>query len=73
MSDLLPTVAILGGTGDLGTGLARRWTQAGYRVIIGSRTQEKAQEAVDALQGLMQERGIADAAAEAMDLSLIHI
>jgi NADPH-dependent F420 reductase len=67
MSDLLPTVAILGGTGDLGTGLARRWAQAGYRVIIGSRTQEKAQQAVDALQGLMQERGIADSAAEAMD------
>ncbi len=66
MSDLLPTVAILGGTGDLGTGLARRWTQAGYRVIIGSRTQEKAQEAADALQGLMQERGV-DTAAEAMD------
>ncbi len=25
-----PILAILGGTGDLGTGLARRWAQAGY-------------------------------------------
>ncbi|MFM7272972.1 MAG: NAD(P)-binding domain-containing protein, partial [Gammaproteobacteria bacterium] len=30
-------IAILGGTGALGTGLARRWTQAGHHVIIGSR------------------------------------
>ena len=67
MSDSLPTVAILGGTGDLGTGLARRWTAAGYRVIIGSRTQEKAQEAVDALQALMSERGVSGAVAEPME------
>lgn len=67
MSDSLPTVAILGGTGDLGTGLARRWAQAGYRVIIGSRTQGKAQEAVDSLQALMGERGIDLAGAEAME------
>ena len=45
-TDNLPVLAILGGTGDLGTGLARRWAQAGYRVIIGSRTQEKAEAAV---------------------------
>ena len=36
------TVAILGGTGDLGTGLAIRWSKAGYKIVIGSRTQEKA-------------------------------
>ena len=39
-TESLPVLAILGGTGDLGTGLARRWAQAGYQVIIGSRTQE---------------------------------
>ena len=39
-----PALAILGGTGDLGTGLARR-VQAGYKVIIGSRTLEKAEAA----------------------------
>lgn len=39
------TIAILGGTGDLGTGLARRWAKAGHKVIIGSRTAEKAETA----------------------------
>ena len=40
------TIAILGGTGDLGTGLAIRWSKAGYRIIIGSRTLPKAERAV---------------------------
>ncbi|MFT7652686.1 MAG: NADPH-dependent F420 reductase, partial [Candidatus Azotimanducaceae bacterium] len=44
------TIAILGGTGDLGTGLAIRWSKAGYKIVIGSRTLEKAQAAVTALQ-----------------------
>ncbi|MCH1551622.1 MAG: NADPH-dependent F420 reductase [Pseudomonadales bacterium] len=44
------TIAILGGTGDLGTGLAIRWSKAGYKIVIGSRTIEKAQAAVAALQ-----------------------
>ena len=39
-----PTVAILGGTGDLGSGLARVLAVAGYRVVIGSRAKEKAEE-----------------------------
>ena len=37
-----PTIAILGGTGHEGTGLALRWATAGYDVIIGSRKAEKA-------------------------------
>ena len=40
------TIAILGGTGDLGTGLAIRWSKAGHKIVIGSRTLEKAQNAV---------------------------
>ena len=43
------TIAILGGTGDLGTGLAIRWSRAGHRIVIGSRRLEKAQDAVDKL------------------------
>jgi 8-hydroxy-5-deazaflavin:NADPH oxidoreductase len=35
------TIAILGGTGDLGTGLAIRWSKAGHKIVIGSRTLEK--------------------------------
>ena len=65
MSESL-TIAILGGTGDLGTGLARRWAQAGNRVIIGSRKLEKAQEALANLQSVMAERGIDKIEVEAM-------
>ena len=39
---IILTVAIIGGTGNLGPGLALRLTDAGYRVIIGSRQGEKA-------------------------------
>ncbi len=49
------TIAILGGTGDLGTGLAIRWSKAGYKIVIGSRTLEKAQAAVAALQEISPE------------------
>lgn len=38
-----PTIAIIGGTGDLGTGLAQRWSEAGYPIILGSRSKEKAE------------------------------
>lgn len=67
MTDPKPVLAILGGTGDLGTGLARRWAQAGYRVIIGSRTQEKAAAAVEDLQAVMSERGVDSVTVEAME------
>lgn len=38
-----PTIAVIGGTGDLGSGLAQLWAAAGYPVIIGSRAKERAQ------------------------------
>jgi 8-hydroxy-5-deazaflavin:NADPH oxidoreductase len=37
-----PVISILGGTGDLGSGLAKRWLAAGYSVVIGSRSAGKA-------------------------------
>lgn len=37
-----PLIAVLGASGALGGGLALRWAVAGYPVIIGSRTVEKA-------------------------------
>jgi NADPH-dependent F420 reductase len=49
------TIAILGGTGDLGTGLAIRWSKAGHKIVIGSRTQEKADAAVAALKAISPE------------------
>jgi len=66
-TESLPVLAILGGTGDLGTGLARRWAQAGYLVIIGSRTQEKAEAAVADLREVMAERGVAEVTVQAME------
>jgi len=44
-----PVIAIFGGTGNEGPGLALRWAQAGYLVIIGSRQTEKAQTIADEL------------------------
>jgi 8-hydroxy-5-deazaflavin:NADPH oxidoreductase len=38
-----PTIAIVGGTGDLGSGLARLWARAGYPIVIGSRDKQKAE------------------------------
>ncbi len=49
----LPVIAVLGGTGKEGKGLAFRWAKAGYRVIIGSRTPEKAQAAASELIALL--------------------
>lgn len=60
-------IAIIGGTGALGTGLARRWSAAGYQVIIGSRTQEKADEALTDLQAVLTERGQSSLQVRAME------
>ena len=65
-TSIKPALAILGGTGDLGTGLARRWVQAGYKVIIGSRTLEKAEAAAKDLISVMNSRGVDDHQVEPM-------
>ncbi|WP_310961450.1 NADPH-dependent F420 reductase [Nocardioides terrisoli] len=39
------TVAVLGGTGPQGRGLARRFAQAGLKIVIGSRSAERAEAA----------------------------
>ncbi len=36
-----PTLAVIGGTGAEGSGLALRWAAAGYPIVIGSRSAEK--------------------------------
>jgi hypothetical protein len=43
MTSTLPVIAILGGTGALGKGLAIRWAAAGYPLLIGSREAAKAE------------------------------
>lgn len=56
-------IAIIGGTGKEGKGLAYRWTRAGHKVVIGSRVAEKAQAAADEVRQLYPEadvRGMAN-------------
>ena len=48
------TIAILGGTGDLGSGLAKLWLASGHTVVIGSRLAEKAQAFAKQLGGHAQ-------------------
>ncbi|GAA2851029.1 NADPH-dependent F420 reductase [Nonomuraea rubra] len=43
------SIAILGGTGDQGKGLARRFALAGHPVLIGSRSAQRAQEAAESI------------------------
>lgn len=47
------TIAVLGGTGKEGKGLAYRWARAGYKVLIGSRAEEKAVAAAKDIQGML--------------------
>lgn len=49
----MTTISIIGGTGKEGKGLAYRWYRAGYDVIIGSRTIEKAITAVGEIKELV--------------------
>ena len=44
------TIAIIGGTGPEGSGLALRWGQAGETVIIGSRDAQRASTLADEIQ-----------------------
>lgn len=48
-------IAIIGGTGDLGLGLALRWAQAGAHVTIGSRDQARAREAAERVRATLAE------------------
>jgi NADPH-dependent F420 reductase len=44
------TIAIIGGTGPLGLGLASRWARAGETIVIGSRDAARAQAAADEIR-----------------------
>ena len=44
--DVREPLGFIGGTGPLGRGLAARWARAGHRVHLGSRSVERAEEAV---------------------------
>jgi NADPH-dependent F420 reductase len=48
-------IAIFGGTGDLGRGLAINFAAAGHEIIVGSRSQERADQAAATLQEALPE------------------
>jgi NADPH-dependent F420 reductase len=72
-----PTIAILGGTGSEGTGLALRWAKNGYDVIIGSRKEEKALTVTSELNEILGEeliRGMENgAAAREADINVLTV
>jgi 8-hydroxy-5-deazaflavin:NADPH oxidoreductase len=45
LSSASEPIPIIGGTGALGAGLARRWVQAGVPIVLGSRDAGRAEEA----------------------------
>ncbi|MFF4417263.1 NADPH-dependent F420 reductase [Streptosporangium sp. NPDC001559] len=66
------SIGILGGTGDQGKGLARRFALAGNPVLIGSRSAERAQEAAAGLGGQVSGADNATVAAQA-DVVIVAI
>ena len=76
------TYAVLGGTGSLGFGLALRLARSGHRVIIGSRSIEKAEEAAARARAMLADSGVGSpeisaagnaAAAAASDLVAVTV
>ncbi len=75
---LLLTIGLLGGTGKEGKGLAYRWARAGYRLLIGSRTPEKAvaaaSELVERLDGAPSIVGLSNLeAAQQADIIVLTV
>lgn len=79
MSETLPlSIAILGGTGKEGKGLAYRWAQAGYKILIGSRTPQKAVDAAEEISKMLEDqaqiKGLENAeAARQADIAVLSV
>lgn len=78
-------IAILGGTGDLGKGLALRWARS-YEIIVGSRSAEKAQRLAEEyereakafwgksnIRGLENERAVQEAEAVVISIPYEYV
>ena len=77
MTSQKPIIAVLGGTGNEGPGLAMRWANAGYKIIIGSRQKEKAEATAAELNqklGIETITGMQNAdAARSADISVLTV
>lgn len=67
------SIGILGGTGPQGRGLARRFAAAGYQVVIGSRSAERASAAAADYAGVGGVSGAANADAAGADLVIVAV
>ncbi|MFT5394481.1 MAG: NADPH-dependent F420 reductase [Gammaproteobacteria bacterium] len=71
------TLAVIGGTGNIGLGLALRWADAGYDVIVGSRSDERAEQAAADINTKLTKgavRGMAnEKAAQAADVVVMTV
>ena len=77
MTEQKPTIAVIGGTGALGSGLALRWARAGYGIIIGSRSAENAAAKAADLAGAVPNASVGGlengAAAAAADIVVLTV
>ncbi|MFG1677908.1 NADPH-dependent F420 reductase [Micromonospora sp. NPDC049282] len=74
----MDTIAIIGGTGPQGKGLGYRFAKAGHRVVLGSRSKERAAAAAEALRLRISGSGSLDGAdnvkaAEIADLVVVAV
>ncbi len=71
------TLAVLGGTGNEGKGLALRWANAGYKVILGSRSAEKAAEVAEEMNAILGSSNVSGCgnvqAAEQADIAVLTV
>ena len=74
---MVKTIALIGGTGAMGRGLAWRWARAGYSLVIGSRDPQRGAAAAEALRQRLpgaSVRGTTNpAAAAAADLAVLTV
>lgn len=77
MTDSLSTLSILGGTGKEGSALALRWAKAGYPVILGSRSAERAEQAAAELNAQVRQSNIRgldnESAARAGNIAILTV
>ncbi|GGL80993.1 NADPH-dependent F420 reductase [Microlunatus endophyticus] len=67
------SIGILGGTGPQGRGLARRFAAAGYQVVIGSRSADRAESTAAELAAAGQISGAANTDAAGADLVIVAV